>query len=395
MSVDRVRGQRLTRSERLEVRRRIGNGESFEDAAGSVRCSTKTVQRVLNSVGGVHVRDRDRSKLRLSLREREEISLGIRAGESLREIARRLNCSPSTISREVSVNGGLGIYRAVAADEAAYRRARRPKPAKLSTCHGLREEVEAMLDKRWSPQQISARLVIEFPDDPEMRVSHETIYRSLFVQSWGALTKELTACLRTGRTRRRPHGRKDPGGYIKDMVVISDRPAEIEDRAVPGHWEGDLIVGSGGHSAIVTLVERQTRYVMLARIGRDKTSNHVCAAIARRIQDLPNHLMRSLTWDRGKELASHTQFTIDTGVQVYFCDPHSPWQRGSNENTNGLLRQYFPKGTDLSRHSRGDLDAVALALNNRPRKTLRWRTPAEALNEHLRSIQQGGVATTP
>ena len=252
-----------------------------------------------------------------------------------------------------------------------------------------------MLDKRWSPQQISARLVIEFPDDPEMRVSHETIYRSLFVQSRGALRKELTACLRTGRTRRRPHGRKDPGGYIKDMVLISDRPSEIEDRAVPGHWEGDLIVGAGGHSAIVTLVERQTRYVMLARIGRDKTSNHVCAAIARRIQDLPNHLMRSLTWDRGKELASHTQFTIDTGVQVYFCDPHSPWQRGSNENTNGLLRQYFPKGTDLAVHSQEDLDRVAYELNDRPRQTLGWMKPSEQLVNGHWFLPMGGHQDSP
>ena len=226
-----------------------------------------------------------------------------------------------------------------------------------------------MLDKNWSPQQISARLVIEFPDDPEVRVSHETIYRSLFVQSRGALRKELTASLRTGRTRRRPHGRKDPGGYIKDMVVISDRPAEIEDRAVPGHWEGDLIVGSGGKSAIVTLVERQTRYMMLARVGRDETSDHVCAAIGRRIQDLPNHLMRSLTWDRGKELSAHKQFTLATDIDVYFCDPQSPWQRGSNENTNGLLRQYFPKGTDLSVYSQAELNKVARQLNERPRNT--------------------------
>ncbi len=231
VSGNRVRGQRLTRSERLEVRGRIGEGESFEDAAGAVRCSTKTVQRVLNSVGGVHVRDRDRAKLQLSLCEREEISLGICAGESFCEIARRLSRSSSTISREVNINGGRGRYRAVAADEAAYRRARRPKPAKLSTCPRLRREVESMLDKNWSPQQISARLVIEFPDDPEMRVSHETIYQSLFVQSRGALRKELTASLRTGRTRRRPHGRKDPGGYIKDMVVISDR-RELRDTVV-------------------------------------------------------------------------------------------------------------------------------------------------------------------
>ena len=238
-----------------------------------------------------------------------------------------------------------------------------------------------MLDKRWSPQQISARLAMEFPDDLEMRVSHETIYQSLFVQSRGALRKELAACLRTGRTRRRPHGRKDPGGYIKDMVVISDRPAEVEDRAVPGHWEGDLIVGRQGKSAIVTLVERQTRYVMLARIGTDKTSAHVCVAITEQIQGLPEHLVKSLTWDRGKELASHVQFSIDTGVQVYFCDPHSPWQRGTNENTNGLLRQYFPKGTDLAAHSQADLDRVAFALNDRPRQTLSWMKPSERLAE--------------
>ncbi|MGO8765325.1 MAG: IS30 family transposase, partial [Limisphaerales bacterium] len=220
---------------------------------------------------------------------------------------------------------------------------------------------------------------VEFPDDLEMRVSHETIYQSLFVQSRGALRKELTACLRTGRTRRRPHGRKDPGGYIKDMVVISDRPAEIEDRAVPGHWEGDLIVGAQGKSAIVTLVERQTRYVVLARIGRDKTSAHVCQAITAQIQRLPEHLARSLTWDRGKELANHVQFSVDTGVQVYFCDPHSPWQRGSNENTNGLLRQYFPKGTDLALYDQRHLDEVAFALNDRPRRTLGWMKPCEKL----------------
>jgi transposase, IS30 family len=376
---ERVQGQRLTRNERLEVRRRVADGESFEQAAEVVRCTTKTVQRLLNSVGGVHPREKHRSKLRLSLAEREEISLGVQAGVSFRQIAGRLERAASTIAREVASNGSRDCYRAAAADEAAYRRARRPKIAKLSKCPRLRAEVEAMLDKRWSPQQISARLAVEFPDDLEMRVSHETIYQSLFVQSRGALRKELTACLRTGRARRRPHGRKDPGGYIKDMVVISDRPAEIEDRAVPGHWEGDLIVGKQGKSAIVTLVERQTRYVMLARIGDDKTSPHVCAAITEQIQVLPEHLVRSLTWDRGKELANHVQFSVDTGVQVYFCDPHSPWQRGSNENTNGLLRQYFPKGTDLDVHDQAHLDEVAFALNDRPRRTLGWMKPSERL----------------
>jgi IS30 family transposase len=241
-----------------------------------------------------------------------------------------------------------------------------------------------MLNKLWSPQQISARLHFENPDDPELRVSHETIYQSLFVQSRGALRKELSACLRSRRTRRRPHGRKDPGGYIKDMVVISDRPAEVEDRAVPGHWEGDLILGARGQSAIATLVERQTRYVMLLAVGRDKTSRHVCSLIAKKIKTLPRHLAVSLTWDRGKELAAHLQFSVATGVQVYFCDPHSPWQRGSNENTNGLLRQYFPKGTDLAIHSQRHLDRVAHMLNDRPRQTLEWMKPSEKLAELLR-----------
>jgi IS30 family transposase len=241
-----------------------------------------------------------------------------------------------------------------------------------------------MLNKLWSPQQISARLRFENPDDPELRVSHETIYQSLFVQSRGALRKELSACLRSKRTRRRPHGRKDPGGYIKDMVLISDRPAEVEDRAVPGHWEGDLILGRLGQSAIATLVERQTRYVMLLAVGRDKTSSNVCSLIAKKIKTLPKHLAVSLTWDRGKEMAGHLQFSVATGVEVYFCDPRSPWQRGSNENTNGLLRQYFPKGTDLAVHSQRHLDKVAHMLNDRPRQTLGWMKPSEKLAELLR-----------
>jgi IS30 family transposase len=241
-----------------------------------------------------------------------------------------------------------------------------------------------MLNKLWSPQQISARLRFENPDDPELRVSHETIYQSLFVQSRGALRKELSVCLRSKRTRRRPHGRKDPGGYIKDMVLISDRPAEIEDRAVPGHWEGDLILGARGQSAIATLVERQTRYVMLIAVGRDKTSSHVCSLIAKKVKTLPKNLAVSLTWDRGKELADHLQFSVATGVQVYFCDPRSPWQRGSNENTNGLLRQYFPKGSDLAVHSQRHLDRVAHMLNDRPRQTLEWMKPSEKLAELLR-----------
>jgi transposase, IS30 family len=383
MSGGRAKGKRLSRDERLMVRELIASGASFEQAASAARCTTKTVQRLLNSVGGIGPRQTARSALRLSLSEREEISIGLRTEQSLSVIAGRLKRSPSTISREVANNGGRRRYRAAAADAAADRRARRPKIAKLARISRLRDHVEAMLDLRWSPQQISARLILEFPDDPSMRVSHETIYQSLFVQSRGALRKELTACLRTGRTRRRSHGRKDLSGQIKDMVVISERPAEIEDRAVPGHWEGDLIVGAQGKSAIVTLVERQTRYVLLGRIGTDKTTAAVCAAIAAQIQTLPEHLARSLTWDRGKELAGHAQFSVATGVDVYFCDPHCPWQRGSNENTNGLLRQYFPKNSDLSLHDQAHLDHIAYNVNDRPRQTLNWMKPSERLNELL------------
>ena len=384
MAARRTRGVRLTREERLEVRRLIGNGSSFEQAAVAARCSTKTVQRVLGSVGGMPARGRARAKLRLSLAEREEVSLGLGGEESYRAIARRLGRAPSTISREVNGNGGRRRYRAVRADEAAYKKAGRPKLAKLRRSRRLRARVESMLNKLWSPQQISARLRFENPDDPELRVSHETIYQSLFVQSRGALRKELSACLRSKRTRRRPHGRKDPGGYIKDMVLISDRPAEVEDRAVPGHWEGDLILGRLGQSAIATLVERQTRYVMLLAVGRDKTSSHVCSLIAKKIKALPKHLAVSLTWDRGKEMAGHLQFSVATGVEVYFCDPRSPWQRGSNENTNGLLRQYFSKGSDLAVHSQRHLDNVAHMLNDRPRQTLGWMKPSEKLAELLR-----------
>jgi IS30 family transposase len=384
MAARRIRGVRLTREERLEVRRLIENGKTFEQAAIAARCSTKTIQRVLGSVGGMPARGRARAKLRLSIAEREEISLGLGGEESYRAIGRRLGRAPSTISREVNGNGGRRRYRAVRADEAAYKKAERPKVAKLRRCRRLRARVEAMLNKLWSPQQISARLRLENPDDPELRVSHETIYQSLFVQTRGALRKELSACLRSKRTRRRPHGRRDPGGYIRDMVLISDRPPEIEDRAVPGHWEGDLILGRLGQSAIATLVERQTRYVMLLAAGRDKTRSHVCSLIAKKIKTLPKYLAVSLTWDRGKEMAGHQHFSVATGVDVYFCDPRSPWQRGSNENTNGLLRQYFPKGTDLAVHSQRHLDKVAHMLNDRPRQTLGWMKPSEKLAELLR-----------
>ena len=384
MEVKRIRGVRLTREERLAVRQLINEGQSFETAAAVVRCSTKTVQRVLNAVGGMLARPASRSARQLALAEREEVSRALQGGASYRAIARSLGRAASSVSREVNRNGGRGQYRACRADEAADRKGRRPKITKFRRCPELRAQVESMLHTLWSPQQISARLRVEHPRNPEMHVSHETIYRSLFVQSRGALRKELTACLRSGRTRRRPHGRKDPGGYIRDMVLIADRPAEIADRAVPGHWEGDLMLGARGQSAIATLVERQTRYVLLLAIGRDKTSQHVCGLLAKKIRTLPRHLARSLTWDRGKELAGHLQFSIATGVQVYFCDPSSPWQRGSNENTNGLLRQYFPRGSDLSAHTQRHLDRVAHMLNDRPRQTLGWMKPAEKLAELLR-----------
>jgi len=341
------------------------------------------VHRVLRQAGGLRPRDRPRSSRGLSLAEREEISRGLRAGESLRRIAVRLGRAASTVSREVGANGGQRRYRAHLAVARAIRRARRPRRAKLARNRPLRHAVERLLEARWSPQQIAWQLRQDHPDQPEMRVSHETIYQSLFVQGRGALRAELTRCLRTGRARRRPFNRVR-GGEIRDMVLLSQRPAEIEDRAVPGHWEGDLIIGKANRSAIGTLVERQTRFLMLVGLPRGRTAEAVRAALAERILTLPLELRRSLTWDRGSEMAEHVRFTVDTGVAVYFCDPHSPWQRGSNENTNGLVRQYFPKGTDLSVHSQARLDAVARELNGRPRQTLGWMKPSEALAKVLR-----------
>jgi IS30 family transposase len=371
----------MTHADRLVVLELLAAGRSAEEAGRAVGCSGRSVRRLVLALGGVKARKRPRSPSRLSLEEREEIRAGIQGGLSFAAIARSIGRSPSTVGREVNGNGGRARYRAVAADAAAYRRSLRPKPAKLATTPALRARVEELLVERWSPQQISARLKLEFADDQGMRVSHETIYQSLFVQARGALRSDLAKCLRSGRTRRRTQGRADGRGRIADMVMISERPAEIEDRAVPGHWEGDLLIGAHGRSAIVTLVERQTRYVLLARIAADKTSPAVCAAIADKILTLPQQLARSLTWDQGKEMTGHARFTVRTGLPVYFCDPHSPWQRGTNENTNGLLRQYFPKGTDLTVHTQPDLDRVAVELNGRPRQTLGWATPAEKLNE--------------
>jgi IS30 family transposase len=285
------------------------------------------------------------------------------------------------VCREIRAGGGRERYRALQAERRAQRCARRPKPTKLASSARLLREVEAGLERRWSPQQISARLKVDHPDDPELWISHETIYRSLYVQSRGELRRQLTANLRSGRGKRRVRGRRDDRGRIPDMIPISERPPEVSHRAVPGHWEGDLLLGAGGKSAIATLVERQTRYVLLARLGNDRTTANVIEALKQRVRALPAHLARSLTWDQGRELAAHRQFSIDTGIDVYFCDPHSPWQRGSNENTNGLLRQYLPRKLDLAARSPIELDQIAAELNGRPRQTLDWMTPAEKMSQ--------------
>jgi IS30 family transposase len=314
--------------------------------------------------------------------EREEISRGLVAGESCRLIGRRLGRAPSTVSREIATNGGRVGYRACGAEEAAQGRACRPKPAKLSSSPQLRQVVEAKLALRWSPEQIAGWLERMYPDDRELRVSHETIYLSLFVQPRGALRKELTRYLRSRRMVRRSRAARPANGQgqLREAINISARPAEVADRAVPGHWEGDLVLGRG-NSAIETLVERTSRFTILIALPNGRSSEPVLAALAARIATLPEQLMRSLTWDQGKEMARHAQFTLDTGLQIYFCDPHSPWQRGTNENTNGLLRQYFPKGADLATVTQEQLDAVAAELNGRPRQTLGWWSPSERFAE--------------
>ena len=382
-------GRRLSREDHVEIQRRVSEGETFASAAAAVGCSTKSIQRFMARTGGMMPRSRARSPLRLSLADREELSRGLQAGDSLRQIAARLGRAVSTISREVAWNGQRDAYRAWRADQTAARRARRPKPEKLATHPRLCREVERRLFERWSPQQIAARLVCDYPDDREMRVSHETIYRSLFVQARGALRKALATCLRTGRTQRRSHQRTEHSGTgrLRHMVLISDRPAAAADRAVPGHGEGDgdLIVGKGGRSAIGTLVERSSRYVVLLHVPRGRTAVHVRRALTRQLSTRPAELRRTLTWDQGKEMAEQAQFTIDTQIAVFFCDPHSPWQRGSNENSNGLLRQYFPKNADLSVYTRAELNAVARQLNNRPRQTLGWMKPSEVFSRFVAS----------
>ena len=371
----------LTAEEKLKIRLLIAAGQTITAVAAEVDRHPSSVDNVISAAGGIRPRQRKRRAGALSLDEREEISRALSRGCSFAAIGRDLDRCTSTISREVNANGGRQHYRAWAAENRAARRACRPKVAKLKANPALRRAVVRCLKRNWSPEQIARHLKGEHPDDPEMQVSHETIYQSLYVQGRGALRKELTTCLRTGRARRRNQGRSaDRRGRIADMVLISERPAEVEDRAVPGHWEGDLIKGKANHSAIVTLVERSTRYVMLGRIQSQRAED-VNAVLVRLIRRLPVQLRRSLTWDQGTELAGHLAFSVATGVDVYFCDPHAPWQRGSNENTNGLLRQYFPKSTDLSVHSQQKLDAVARELNGRPRQTLGWMSPSQKFAE--------------
>jgi IS30 family transposase len=359
------------------------SGMLQRDIAQSLDVSQQLVSLVLGPMGGVYrVEDWHASDARLCLEDRIEIGVGCQRGESLRAIAHRIGRSPSTISREVAANGGGLWYRPMKAHRRAHALARRPKPTKLSRHHRLRDRVIGDLRRQWSPEQISRRLREDFGDDVTMRISHETIYKTLFVQGRGEFRRELTRCLRTGRAKRLPRAwTGNRRRMIPNMVMISERPPEVADRAVPGHWEGDLLMGRDNKTAIGTLVERSTRFTMLVNLPVDHSAPTVREAIARSITTLPEALRRSLTWDQGPEMADHVRFTVDTGVQVYFCDPHSPWQRGSNENTNGLLRQYFPKGTDLPADDPKTLRQVADLLNGRPRKTLGWKTPAEKFAE--------------
>ncbi len=377
----------FTSKQKAEIWDRWQRGESMSSIGRLFDRNSSSIYPLLSRTGGIRPPERKRSRLALTLAEREEISRGLNARCSLRTIARQLRRSPSTISREVRRNGGRQAYRATVSDAAAWDRALRPKRCKLACQPALRRTVSGKLQRKWSPQQIAGWLKREHPDDEQNRVSHETIYKSLYIQTRGVLKKELLAHLRATRSiRRSRHAslKRDGLGQVKDAVSISERPAAAEDRAVPGHWEGDLIAGSK-NSFIATLVERHSRYVMLARVPNKDTAS-VVAALIKQSKKLPRELCKSLTWDRGKEMAGHQQFTMATDIKVYFCDPHSPWQRGSNENTNRLLRQYFPKGTDLSEHSQAKLSAVARQLNERPRKTLQYQTPAEKFAECVAAI---------
>jgi len=373
----------LSVRERQAIRRMRAEGLSHRQIAVAVGRSVSGVGVVVRAGPAEPGSWWDPGPNHLSLVEREEIRAGLERGESFTAIAARLCRSTSTVSREVGANGGRDGYRATVAHQRACVRARRPKAMKLAVCPALADQVVEWLGELWSPEEIARRLRTEFPDDPMMRVSHETIYQSLFVQGRGELRRELHRCLRSGRAQRRPQGRLDKRGRIPDMVMISERPAEVADRAVPGHWEGDLIIGKNNRSAVGTLVERATRYVMLLALPDGHGAEQVRTAMTAAIGRLPGELVKTITWDQGMEMAQHAQFTVDTGVQIYFCDPHSPWQRGSNENTNGLLRDYLPKGKDLSPLNQANLDVFAASLNGRPRETLGWMTPWEKLTELL------------
>ena len=377
------RGRRpiFTATKCAELWRRYKAGESILAIERALGGSASAIHRVLQTSGGIAPAKRRRSSRVLSLVEREEISRGIAAGYTIRRIAQGLGRAVSTVSQEISRHGGCERYRAAEADLQAWESARRPKLCLLSKNQQLQRIVAVKLMDDWAPQQIANWLKAEYPENPELWVSHETIYRSLFVQARGALKKELIGHLRSKRRIRRSRHATDRGagrGEIVDAISIRQRPAEVEDRAVPGHWEGDLVEGSRG-TFIATLVERRSRFVILVKV-EDKRTEIVVAALIKAVRKLPAALRRSLTWDRGMELANHAQFTVATDVQVYFCDPSSPWQRGSNENTNGLLRQYYPKGMDLSNVSQAQLDTVARKLNTRPRETLHWKTPADILS---------------
>lgn len=368
-------------SQRAEIWDRWKRGETMNAIGRVFDRGHSSIFSVLEPTGGIRPPARRRSAGALSLCEREEISRGLVSGLSMRAIAKSLGRTASTISREVKRNGGRRAYRAIKADKRAWEQALRPKPCKLSGSAFLRRAVSAKLRSDWSPQQISGWLKRTYPEDEHRNVSHETIYRSLFVQARGVLKKELQAYLRTRRAVRRSRQaslKRNGIGQIKNTISISQRPASVEDRAVPGHWEGDLIGGSK-NSYVATLVERHSRYVMLVKVA-NKDTQGVVTALIKHARRLPDELYKSLTWDRGKEMADHQRFTLATDIQVYFCDPQSPWQRGSNENTNGLLRQYLPRGTDLSLHNQAKLNAIARKLNERPRKTLDYETPAERLN---------------
>ena len=377
----------FTAAEKTELWDRWQRGESLKGIGRAFGKSSSSIYAHVSPRGGIRPALRRRSRLALTLIERETISRGIAAQQSTRSMARLLGRSPSTVSREIGRNGGYSRYRAAQAEKQAWLRARRPKPCKLASRPWLRETVARKLRLHWSPEQIAGWLKRTHPGKESDQVSHETIYRSLFVQARGVLKKELLLHLRSQRRMRRPGPKKwqgDTRGQIKDIVSIRERPASVEDRAVPGHWEGDLLSGPK-NSYIVTLVERHTRYVMLAKVA-DKSTQTVVSALIKQSKKLPSELYKSLTWDRGKELTDHRRFSLATDIDVYFCDPRSPWQRGSNENTNGLLRQYFPKGTDLSVYSQAHLNKVARQLNERPRKTLEFETPAERFNACVASI---------